>query len=132
MVSIGKLREKSVQYRQALATLQDALAATPANPLEKDGTIQRFEFCFELCWKLVRIVIEYETGTAPYSTPRAAFQEAIRHGIFSSDAPLIEMMEDRNLAAHTYDAAMANALYKKLPLHLQTLLILSNFCAKYL
>lgn len=38
-----------------------------------DATIQRFEFCFELAWKLMKTVLEYEGIEA--NSPRSCIRE---------------------------------------------------------
>ena len=43
---------------RALARLEDALAVPESAPLAIDGTIQRFEFVFELCWKTMKALLE--------------------------------------------------------------------------
>ena len=39
--------------RGAVDSLQDAVAQ-PKNPYTRDATIQRFEYTFELAWKMLR------------------------------------------------------------------------------
>ena len=38
-----------------------------------DATIQRFEFCFELAWKLMKTVLEYEG--IDVNSPRSCIRE---------------------------------------------------------
>ena len=41
-------------FSKALLRFTEALAEDQSNPLAIDGSIQRFEFCFELGWKLLK------------------------------------------------------------------------------
>jgi nucleotidyltransferase substrate binding protein (TIGR01987 family) len=52
------------QFDRALARLNEALAVPETAPLAIDGTIQRFEFTFELCWKAMQAMLDLETSTA--------------------------------------------------------------------
>ena len=38
--------------KRAVLSLGDALLPPPANKRERDGAIQRFEYTFELAWKI--------------------------------------------------------------------------------
>lgn len=46
----------------ALDRLAGALGVPAEQPLAVDGTIQRFEFCIELAWKMLRVLIEEGGG----------------------------------------------------------------------
>ena len=50
-MSKKSLAIKLKDFSQALAQLDEAINQPESNPLAIDGTIQRFEFCFELAWK---------------------------------------------------------------------------------
>lgn len=53
----SKLEAITKQYEHALATLADVLSRTPDKGEEtiyRDSAIQRFEFCFDLSWKLLK------------------------------------------------------------------------------
>lgn len=38
----------------AVTRLEAAFSRSPGNDLERDGGIQRFEYTYELCWKMIR------------------------------------------------------------------------------
>ena len=46
-------------YKKALALLEIACETQPKTLLEKDGIIQRFEYTFELAWKVLQDVFLY-------------------------------------------------------------------------
>jgi hypothetical protein len=54
------LEPNDTRRRQPLALLREALVNGPSalNQLEKEGVIQRFEYCFELAWKTTKDYIE--------------------------------------------------------------------------
>ncbi|MBK7962956.1 MAG: nucleotidyltransferase substrate binding protein [Bdellovibrionales bacterium] len=43
--------------QDALRNLSDALSILQPTELERDGTVQRFEYCYEIVWKLVQRVL---------------------------------------------------------------------------
>lgn len=93
----------------ALARLEEALALEPSR-INKDGTIQRFEFCFELSWKLMKSFAEYKG--LEVRSPRDAVRLAAQLGVL--DNPRIwlkKYLESRNIASHTYNEEMADEVY---------------------
>ena len=51
-----QIEMKQADYHRALERLQLALTKEPdADDMYLDATIQRFEFCFELAWKLMKV-----------------------------------------------------------------------------
>ncbi len=70
-----KVRDKFARFQKALLKLKEAVAQNTDNPLLYDGAIQRFEFTYELAWKLLKVYLEYQ-GIVGISSPRAVFKEA--------------------------------------------------------
>lgn len=108
-----RLREKKEVYRNAVLRLKEALDEDISNPLIYDGVIQRFEFTYELAWKLMKAYLEYE-GIAEVNSPRVAFKEAYKAGLIFKGDIWIDMIGDRNLAAHTYNEEMAKEIYDRI------------------
>jgi nucleotidyltransferase substrate binding protein (TIGR01987 family) len=78
--------------------------ATLSN-LEKEGTVQRFEFTLELAWKTLKDYLEYEGQVLDPVTPRNVIKEAFTAGILNDGQVWIDMLNHRNLLSHTYDEA---------------------------
>lgn len=113
------LNEKHLQLEQALKMWQRALEA-PFSDLNRDASIQRYEFSFELLWKVVKKYLKEIEGFE-CNSPKSCFRE-IRMTLGLSEADIeicISMTEDRNLSVHTYSEKMANDLYKKFPEYLR-------------
>jgi len=74
-----------------------------ANPsdLEKEGTIQRFEFTHELAWKVMKDYLEYE-GITGITGSRSATREAFNKGLITDGQAWMDMIESRNKTVHTY------------------------------
>lgn len=92
--------------------LKEALEEDISNPLVYDEVIQRFEFTYELAWKLMKAYLEYE-GIAAVNSPRAAFKEAFAAGLIFDGDVWIDMIDYRNLTAHTYNEERAKEIYNK-------------------
>ena len=73
------------------------------NPLEKEGAVQRFEFCLELGWRTMKDYLEYGGVTIVPVSPRQVIKEAFAAGVVQEGKVWISMLEHRNLLAHTYD-----------------------------
>lgn len=87
-----------VLLRQALENGVGAL-----NQLEREGVIQRFEYCFELAWKTAKDYLEYGGVVFPEVTPRKVLKEAVSAGLIADGQVWIDMLSHRNLLSHTYD-----------------------------
>lgn len=113
------LNEKYEQLEQALTMWKKALDA-PFNDLNRDASIQRYEFSFELLWKVVQKYLKEIEGFE-CNSPKSCFREIrMTLGLQESEIEIcINMTEDRNLSVHTYSEDMANNLYKKLPAYLE-------------
>jgi nucleotidyltransferase substrate binding protein (TIGR01987 family) len=77
----------------AIDRLREGLArhqSEPADDQLRDGLIQRFEFTYELCHRLLRRFIR-ETAASPEEVDRMAFQDLIRsanqQGLLLGDWP---------------------------------------------
>lgn len=106
------LNEKLLDFQQALIRLNEALSKNiEADSLYLDGTIQRFEFTYELCWKLMKAYLHYLGVEA--NNPRDAIRESLKQNIISDkdSAQWFNMIEKRNLTSHTYHKAMAMEVY---------------------
>jgi nucleotidyltransferase substrate binding protein (TIGR01987 family) len=112
MASVTPIRQSA---ERALATLDEALAA-PFSTLVRDACIQRFEYTFEICWKLLKRHLAEAEGLC-CASPKACFRAAFQTGLLDeSDGRLaLEMTDDRNRTVHTYHEAIAQAIYERLP-----------------
>jgi len=111
-VNSERLMEKFSEYKKAVLRLKEALEEDLTNPLVYDGVIQRFEFTYELAWKLMKAYLEYE-GYATVNSPRVAFKEAFAYGLIFDGDVWIDMIDARNLTVHTYDEQIAKEIYDK-------------------
>lgn len=104
---IGELYE---DFRKALARLKEAVGVEVSkNSLVVDAAIQRFEFSFELAWKLLRALLLYQGIQA--NSPRAAIKEGFSAGLIGDGEGWIDMLEDRNRTSHIYDEKEAVKIF---------------------
>lgn len=101
-----KLDYKLENYEKAFYRLQEAVQLPFEQSIVLDGIIQRFEFTYELAWKLMKTYLEYE-GIVEVNSPRTVFKEAYSIGLISSSEDWLSMITDRNVTSHTYDEKMA-------------------------
>lgn len=112
-MSMEKFKEKFENYSKALKRLEDSLKRDEFDELVLDAVIQRFEFTYELSWKLIKSYLSYN-GIADVRTPREAFKEAFAAGIIKEGDVWIDMLDDRNLTSHTYDEVEAREIFEKI------------------
>lgn len=112
LMNENKLNLKLSDFKRALERLEDSLTKDPhKDDLYLDGTIQRFEFVFELSWKLMKAYLEYDGIEA--NSPRGAFREAFKIELIEDGTAWIKMMENRNRTSHTYNQDTAWEIYNK-------------------
>ena len=109
-----KLTNLLAKLDSALERLSEALAR-PKDDFIRDSAIHRFEFSFELFWKLLKAYSDYK-GLKVFS-PRDAIRSCFKLGLLSDDEVWLAMLEDRNRTSHTYDSALADAIYAQLPVY---------------
>lgn len=104
--------------RQAIASLEKAAERslkTPADEEIRDAVIQRFEYTYELCWKMLKRQIEKEAAH-PAEIDQLAFRDLLRdareRGMLADITPWIEYRSQRNITAHTYDPKKAQNVYQ--------------------
>ena len=98
----------------ALSRLEAALAQTKTE-WTRDAAIQRFEFSFELAWKVVSACARAEGLEA--RSPREALRVAHRLAWISDESLWLRMLDDRNRTSHTYNEAVAEEIFSRLATH---------------
>ncbi len=95
---------------KALSQLQSAVSKEPANDLERDGVIQRFEYTIELLWKVSKKVLE-DNGVVAVA-PKDVIRELANIGWITNPNELIEYLKMRNETSHSYKEVVAQAVYE--------------------
>ena len=101
-------KQRFDNLNRALAQLQSALEAhqaTPDNELIVIALIKAYEFSFELSWKTLKDLLAWNGVDA--RLPREVLKQAFATGLIDEGQIWIDMLEQRNLMAHTYDQTRA-------------------------
>src|SRR5579872_546911 len=97
-------------FKKALASLDNALAQ-PKNEFTRDAVIQRFEYTFELAWKMLKRHIEQEVGSEQFSI-KNLFRDAGRLGLINNVDQWFSYHKARNLTSHTYNERTAEETFQ--------------------
>ena len=112
-MAIAQLQLKLQDYQRAMKRLRVAVnSKTDANGIYLDATIQRFEFCFELAWKLMKAMLDYES--IEVSSPRGSIREGSKQSMIDSAEDWLYMLEQRNICPHAYSESIAWDIYEKI------------------
>ena len=104
-----KVKTQILQLTKALERLEEA-AHLPATQINQDATIQRFEFTFEISWKLMKTLAE-SNGLHVFS-PREAIRTAAQLNLIDDIDQWFDFLEARNLSSHTYNQRLAKTVYR--------------------
>ena len=104
-------------FLQTLDRLGEALAA-PESAISRDAAIQRFEFCFELAWRVIQEHARDEGLDC--RSPKGCVKLAFKTGWVDSEIDWLAMLEDRNRTSHTYNEALARDVFSRLAVHLSS------------
>jgi nucleotidyltransferase substrate binding protein (TIGR01987 family) len=99
------------QFLNALDRLSEG-AAEARDELDRDGVIRRFEFCFELLWKTLKIYLE-DRGTEARS-PKDSLKAAFGQGWIIEEDGFLDMLADRNKTSHIYSREESHKIYDRI------------------
>ena len=103
---LPRWEQKLNSYRKALSRLAEVVNVAKnrqLNEFEADGMIQRFEFTFELAWKLMKSYAEYQGTDKEIMGSRDAIRWAYENKLVANSNVWMEMVKRRNDTSHTYD-----------------------------
>jgi len=106
-------KQRFQNFEKALTSLKTAVELTSERELtnlEKQGMIQCFEFTFELAWNVMKDYLE-EQGITEIIGSKNAVRYAFNNNLIENGEVWMDMVNDRNLASHTYDEETAQNLY---------------------
>jgi nucleotidyltransferase substrate binding protein (TIGR01987 family) len=105
-------------FGKALDSLDRAAERAKTSPEDdvlRDGVIQRFEYTYELSWKMLKRHLEQVVPDAAL-VDRLSFRELMREaaerGIIADVEPWLEYRHQRNQTSHAYDQAKAVGVYE--------------------
>jgi nucleotidyltransferase substrate binding protein (TIGR01987 family) len=112
-----EMNSKGIRWQQRLSNYRDALNTVlefqpkykSLSPLEQDGLLQRFEYTFELAWKVMQDYLT-ETGYKGLRGPRNVIKQ-MGHDDLLNPFVWEEMMAARNQLSHIYDNERSRTLF---------------------
>ena len=93
-------------YKRAFGLLREAmetLEVRELTQLEKEGVIQRFEYTWELAWKLIKDYLEHEGIVLDKITPASVLRAALQAKVIDHGERWMQALDARNKMSHTYD-----------------------------
>jgi len=75
---------------------------------DKTGAAQAFEFCYELCWKVMKRVLEMRGLTV--GSPKDTFRKAVHEQLIEDPEIWFSFQDARNLTVHTYNKENLEAI----------------------
>lgn len=95
-------RQRFQNFEKAFNQLKSAVELYPdLSDLEKEGLIQRFEYTFELAWKVLKDYLQGKNVDAKF--PRDVIKQSFHYELIAEGEVWMDMLEKRNLIAHTYN-----------------------------
>ncbi|MBA2591067.1 MAG: nucleotidyltransferase substrate binding protein [Pseudomonadota bacterium] len=104
--------------KKAINSLERAVRrslATPEDTELRDAVIQRFEYTYELSWKMLKRRLELDAPT-PAEIDALGFKDLIRQGaergLIAQPQAWFEYRRQRNITSHTYDEDKATQVHQ--------------------
>jgi nucleotidyltransferase substrate binding protein (TIGR01987 family) len=86
-----------------LREVMEIIQERKLSPLEQEGVIQRFEYTWELTWKVLKDYLEYSGIVLDTITARSVIKEAIAAKIIDNGDVWMDALDSRNKMSHTYN-----------------------------
>lgn len=102
-------KQRFQNFEKAMGYLERALQIPGPDIVQKAGIIQFFEMSFELAWNMVKDYLE-DQGFVDIKSPRGALKKAFEMNILDNGHDWMDLLQDRNLTAHTYDEQKATEM----------------------
>lgn len=98
-------KQRFDNFEKAFIFLQKSVQLEQYDALQAAGLVQVFEFTFELAWKTLKDLLEYQGITA--LSPREVIKEGYATAWIEEGHLWINMLDKRNQLTHTYNDAQA-------------------------
>ena len=113
-----RVQDGLIYYRRALDRFRLVVTEKSRWIEEGNGDIvldvaaKRFEFTYEMAWKALKRLLDYQGIDA--RSPRAVFKEAYAARLIADEQVWLDMIEMRNLSSHIYDEHEISRLLSQL------------------
>ncbi|MBN1982562.1 MAG: nucleotidyltransferase substrate binding protein [Chitinivibrionales bacterium] len=102
----------------AVASLEKAIVRSRQNPLDleiRDSVIQRFEYTYELSWKMLKRQLEQEVASVDeidMMNFQDLFRSGAQRGYVADPTRWFVYRRQRNITSHIYDETKAQSVYE--------------------
>ena len=97
------------QFNKAFGRLTELAKTKEESEVKRDAVIKRFEFTYELLWKMLKRIAASEKIEA--FSPKSSFQAAFQLGLIEDEQLFIDIIDARNKTSHVYSELTANEIY---------------------
>ena len=108
-------QQRYANYHKAcqrlIAVTESGMTVEDLSELEQEGIVQRFEYTFELAWKVMQDLLTYK-GYEFMSGPNGTMKMAFEDGLISDHDGWRQMAKSRNTLSHVYDEEEAEAIVR--------------------
>jgi nucleotidyltransferase substrate binding protein (TIGR01987 family) len=140
---VENLNQDLILLNNALKTLNDVLALQEDPSLNhrpnvllsiEDSIIKRFEYSYECFWKFLKKYLEKIHHVEEINSPKKVFRASVKVTLctFEEGATLVDMADNRNETAHTYNITTSRAVLLNVPMYYEIMLLIANRIAKEL
>ena len=134
MVEKDRLTENFRRFVSAVDGFQGVLEITASDYSENvedainNGKIQKFEYCTELSWKLLKNFL-LEIHGIDAKTPKLVVKEFFLLSAFDDEGYecFLDMIDERNRLSHIYSDNAFLEVLKKLPSYLSVMMIIRDY-----
>ncbi|MFW5830952.1 MAG: nucleotidyltransferase substrate binding protein [Prolixibacteraceae bacterium] len=106
-------KQRFYNFEKAFLQFTDAVKQVDVlSDLEKEGLVQRFEYTFELAWKTMKDFLEGQDVEVRF--PRDTIKKGFQYEIISEGEVWLEMLESRNIMAHTNEEKLFQTAVNKI------------------
>lgn len=99
--------------KRILDITESGITVEKLSELEMEGLIQRFEYTFELAWKVLQDLLKYK-GYEFVQGPNGTLQQAFEDGLISDHDGWRRMAKARVTTSHTYNEGDAMQIAQKI------------------
>jgi nucleotidyltransferase substrate binding protein (TIGR01987 family) len=100
-------------FRKALDSLEAALNQPEVNDIVRDATIQRFEYTYEIAWKMMKRHLKWmEVAEIHKLHGKELFRKAAEVELIDNPEQWFQFKDARNKTSHTYNEEDAQEVYE--------------------
>lgn len=84
--------------------------------VNRDATIQRFEYSVDITWKYLKLFL-FKFHGVEMNSPKTVFKEIYKNGIINDTdiSCALDIVDARNITSHAYDEQTADLVVEKIP-----------------